>query len=146
MCSVVRTGDTDLREAHTLVFRLICFTIVFRRANWRYRSSRSASSRTTSASKFSSCYSRTLAPRMTRYMFKKTKKAKILEDFLSDTRAKNVEVQREGERSAILLLCVLFPMYLVKSLRVHFSEFVSCEVAPSQDRRWQQNFAIILKI
>jgi hypothetical protein len=93
-------------------------------------------------------------------MFKKTKKAKILEDFLSDTRAKNVQVQREGERSgtkrgreqregersAILLLCVLFPMYLVKSLRVHFSEFVSCEVAPSQDRRWQQNFAIILKI
>jgi hypothetical protein len=31
-------------------------------------------------------------------MFKKTKKAKILEDFLSDTRAKNVQVQREGER------------------------------------------------
>ena len=35
---------------------------------------------------------------MTSYMFKKKNKAKILEDVLSDTRAKNVQVQREGER------------------------------------------------
>jgi hypothetical protein len=35
-------------------------------------------------------------------------KAKVLEDVLSAKNAKNVQVQREGERSAILLLCVAF--------------------------------------
>ena len=161
---ILKKGDPH-SYPHTLLLRLcvflICVCIVFSRANGRYKSSRSAYP-SVSINLFYNCVQdRELEIQLfENRLLKSNQRIKILELLLSDTRAKNDQVyvqknkksknsrgrslwhsrqecpgtKRGREVSNLAAMCAF--SYVPRKV-------TTCSLLR---RRWQQNFAIILKI